>query len=881
MRVAVRRPMGAVAAHVLAGFLAGVGLALGDAALASARRVASTLHAADEARVAVHLLGLYVPLTTTLAALLGICSPVLIRALALEHIDRAVGPSRHWFEHRPDLFSWGVSVLVGVVAFFTALAGLFDHFSTRYHSQELATLAMAAAGLTATAVLVVAVRVLARVLGWFASKLPRAASFAGLLAFVTGCLGAFALRLVLLPPAFIRHIDLAALSLLAAAATGYLLLVRLAGVSVRRWRRPTLMAATLVLAAAWGAGALVSLRFSGNQRVRVQLVQASVGGRSVLRLYRDLTDRDRDGYSWAFGGGDCDDADPNVYPGALDLPGDGVDADCFAGDGGPEVQGVTGGGYGELPSALERPNLMLITIDALRPDHLGSRGYRRATSPNLDRFAANAVVFEQAIAQSSRSVRSIPAVLTGLYPSQIAYGSEYLWPALEPSNVTVAELLQQAGYETVAVMGTNYFKRMGHLYQGFGRVDEDRAYKPPRTRTVARARAELRRLREGSVPWFLWVHVFHVHEPYLHDRARSRFGPTYMGAYDTELLLTDGHLGPLLEDLEELPVASNTVVWIASDHGEAFGEHGSFGHSYTLFEEELRSLLMVRAPGFAPRVVRTPVALMDLYPTLLNLAGIGMPRKGYARSLVPLMAGAQASSEPRAIFSELLPDGSLPFDQKAMRLGNDKLIWWVRQDAYQLYDLRRDPSEQTDLSDTRRGRATQLLGMLRSFMARQGLGAHRRRQILRQHVLSAPPARLDRHMDVRYPGRFTLLGYDLSGTRLKPGDRIRLEFFYRVEGRMRERLFFLLDFKAPPGHSLPREFGGRHYPVRGSYHTSEWQPGQIVRDVVTIVVPPDLRTPVRLSLHLSVMIREKRKTLVPLGMSHGSLHIADFSITTP
>jgi hypothetical protein len=215
---------------------------------------------------------------------------------------------------------------------------------------------------------------------------------------------------------------------------------------VRRASARGVVIAGFVAAVCAIGGHLASgLTFGDSNRVRAVVEQRSVLGRRLVRVYVDLSDRDGDGFAWAWGGGDCDDARADVHPGAVDEPGDGVDADCFDGDGSREVADFGDGAWGVRPAALDRPNFLLITVDALRPDHLGAYGYGRPTSPRIDAFARSAVRFDAAYAQSSRSMRSIPSMMTGFYPSQVAFGPEYLWPTLLDENVTVAERLRARG----------------------------------------------------------------------------------------------------------------------------------------------------------------------------------------------------------------------------------------------------------------------------------------------------------------------------------------------------------------------------------------------------------------------------------------------------
>jgi arylsulfatase A-like enzyme len=520
------------------------------------------------------------------------------------------------------------------------------------------------------------------------------------------------------------------------------------------------------------------------------------------------------------------------------------------------VADLGNGRYGRRPPGLpRRPNVLLLTIDALRPDHLGAAGYARDTSPNLDRFAAEAVRFETVVAQSSRSLRSIPAMMTGRYPSQVAFGPEYLWPALLPGNTTVAELLQRRGYQTAVTMGTDYFHRVDGFFQGFEEVDEILTYKPARHVTTDRAIRQLRALADDGRPFFQWVHQFNVHAPYLRPPHPSRWGDERVDQYDTEIRLADEQFQRLLDTLDELDLAQDTIVVVASDHGEAFGEHGIRGHSTTLYEEELLSTLIVRVPGVEPGVVEGPVALFDLAPTLLNLAGIPVPEPIPARSLLPLMTGAEEPDPTRAIFSELMPDGLFPYDIKTMRVGDLKLMWWVQDGTFQLFDLARDPGERQDLSDARRDTALDMLGRLQAWVALTNLPENRTEEFIARHRLEEPPEELTHPLNLRYPGLFTVLGCNLPRTTYRLGETIDFECYYRVDQETDLDLFFRVMLEPPGGYPMPPHFHALHYPLHSRYHTNQWQEGEILRDPMPMVVPSEMQTPVELKLTFAVHVR--------------------------
>ncbi|HHH31654.1 MAG TPA: hypothetical protein ENK57_25355, partial [Polyangiaceae bacterium] len=651
--------------------------------------------------------------------------------------------------------------------------------------------------------------------------------------------------------------------------------------ALARWanRRPARVRRIRRLAlAASGAAALAflvaSLTYGRDNRVRHVVEDRTLAGGSVVRFYIGLTDRDGDGFSFAFGGGDCNDADPSIHPGAPDLPGDGVDADCFAGDGGPEVAPLGEGQYGRVPIGVPaRPNVLFISVDAMRPDHLGFNGYPRETSPRMDALSETAIRFDNAYAQSTRSIRSMSTLMTGLYPSEVQFGQELEWTSLAPSNQTLAEQLAAHGWQTGVAMGSTYFERAHGFFQGFEQVHQG----ADTTRNVAAQRglAMMESMAEQEAPWFLWIHLMNVHAPYLPDHRPSRFGTEPIDQYDEEIALADQQVGVILDRLDSLGLSDETIVVFFSDHGEAFGEHGVFGHTQTLYEEELRALMMIRVPGIEPRAVSDRVGLLDLFATTLNLVRQPVPRPVASRSALPLMTGAHAAPEDRVLIAEILPDGRFPFDRKAILRGRYKLHWWVREGRFQLFDLEHDPGEEDDLSAAEPQVATQLLGLLRSWTSTMSLPEQQREHAIRSDVLRAPPEHLEHPLGYSLQGVFTILGCDIDEAEVRPGGSLSVQCFYRVDSTTGRNFQFRLEAVPPPGHPRLHHMSSGHYPVGGRYMTSEWQEGEIVRDRVALALPDSLREDATLTVRLSV--RDGRRT-IPFEGARTALTIAQVRV---
>jgi len=842
------RPEHAVFRHLVAGFVVSALAGAADLVAAWAHE-GQRVSYGEFALAGVYLVCFTLPLGVLAGTALGGWAELLSRSRWVAPLRARLGRG---FSRDPEGFAVAVAALAGVGLFALGTQRAAHHFATRYHDPVLASWAMAATTLVLLGVMTTVAIAGRRPLRILGRALGPLASVGNVMLLALGVvLGGVAYALVAFPGILVAYSPWM-LGILGGAVLVYALLAWLLGRRARRGRgtkRTALGCVVLALVGiVWSGGS-----YGTSNRVRAVVEQRSSLGRTLLRRYATLTDRDGDGHSFAFGGRDCDDSRADVHPGAPDEEGDGVDADCFDGDGSREVADFGNGAYGTRPEGLpEKPNFLFVTIDALRPDHLGSSGYERETSPQMDRFAEEAVVFERVYAQSSRSLRSVPAMMTGFYPSQIEFGGEYLWPALKRDNDTLAEVLGRAGYRCYVTMGTDYFVRVDDFFQGFHRINQVPIYKPPRERPIDDALDQLDQLRTQRRPWLLWVHLFNVHQPYLQDNRPSRWGDSRMDRYDTEIRLADAQVQRLLDGLDERGMSDETVVILASDHGEAFQEHGHFGHSTTLYGEELRSTLMMRVPGVEPTRVEERVGLLDLMPTILNLADVPVPRPMPARSLVPLLTGEGSLPEDRLLFSELLPDGMFPFDQKALMVGDEKLVYWVRDGTFQLFDLAEDPGELEDASDDEPERARELLGVLQAWMSQTNRPETQTARVLADNRLERfPPEMIP--LDMQYDAGFRIVGYTIDTRELRPGDRLHVELYFEVLDEIEEDYFFYLDIKGPDGYVVPAHFHGHHFPLEGRYKTFQWRAGEKLRDPVEIVVPRQMRTPVTMELNLTVL----------------------------
>ena len=454
-----------------------------------------------------------------------------------------------------------------------------------------------------------------------------------------------------------------------------------------------------------------------------------------------------------------------------------------------------------------QPNVLLITIETLRADHVGTYGYPRNTTPNLDRIAARGARFDNTVAQAPFTLPSIASLMTGRSPP--GHGVRNHPAILAPELETLAERFQAAGYQTAAMTRHTWLRRKSGLDQGFDEYHNNKFSAGLDARSLSLAAVDWLAARDPERPFFLWLHFLDPHLPYtpsypysvlyreenaddpqvkqlrsmigldretfeptpyadipggpyydlvfpyypdnpaLLDLAfwrRSRGSIFFGGArysaqdiaelgelYDGAIAYTDDNLGRVMKALAELGIEKTTVVAVTGDHGEAFGEHGLyFTHDFTLYDEVLRVPLVLHYPAAIEpgTVISQQVRLMDLAPTLLELAGIDPATIDDvdAVSLVPLVEGgslpflnAFAESAPRRpMFPEherIYFDGNRG-KWRMLRTERWKLIRIPHPDGdlYELYDLVNDPDETENLFEELPGEAGKLVPVLEAWM---------------------------------------------------------------------------------------------------------------------------------------------------------------------
>ena len=374
----------------------------------------------------------------------------------------------------------------------------------------------------------------------------------------------------------------------------------------------------------------------------------------------------------------------------------------------------------------ERPNIILIVVDALRPDHLGCYGYMRPTSPNIDSLAGSSVVLETAITQAPWTKGSFSSMFTSLYPFE--HGATDWESVLPDSMVTLAELLSADGYSTMGVFNMIGLGGRFGVLQGFAKTVEPEDKHRNARQTTDKA---IELIKGSTRPFFLVVHYFDVHEPYRPpieclDAIRLESDPNPIGPgprpaqpkaenpteeeillaqlmYDGCIRSVDRQIGRLVHKLEDEGILGSTLLIVTADHGEGFWEHGTGSHGANTYDETIRVPLIIHYPARFPGATSLgpQVAHVDLLPTITEIVGIDDSFHREGTSLVGLFDTGEKPRTP----GKFLPSYATLCEctvrrapgTKCIRTAGWKLIVEPTTSLVQLYNLSRDPGETVNL----------------------------------------------------------------------------------------------------------------------------------------------------------------------------------------
>jgi len=402
----------------------------------------------------------------------------------------------------------------------------------------------------------------------------------------------------------------------------------------------------------------------------------------VLKLSRSFVDFDRDGHASFLGDTDCEPWDPHVHPGAVEIPGNGLDDNCILGDAQPRTQ------QRELiPASADPPDLdiVLITVDAWNPAHLGVYNPKdygpttRNTTPALDRWAAQATVFERAYTPGGWTSVAVPALLRGVYPRRLQWRKYYettnnlllpefrlkhsglrehamhMFPlAFGDPHPTLAEMLKRRGYHTLAITDDGYSAMLQPgtgIERGFDSYRQIDELPEPSRNDLGTANVALETLH--AVPdnqrFFLWVHFFGTHYPDTFHEGIRDYGQRPEDLYDHEVAYLDTQLKRVLDELSKRkhPVA----VFLTADHSEGLSPYSRY-HGDSLDEPIIRIPMFARVPGWPAGRVSEIVSSVDLVPTILGVLKVSPPGYLDGVDLAPAVLAQPNELGHRVLFSD-------------------------------------------------------------------------------------------------------------------------------------------------------------------------------------------------------------------------------------
>jgi choline-sulfatase len=370
----------------------------------------------------------------------------------------------------------------------------------------------------------------------------------------------------------------------------------------------------------------------------------------------------------------------------------------------------------EIPDYLcEGCNVLIISVECVRADHVSSLGYSRKTTPRLDAFGEENFVFELAFSQSPWTLPSLATLLTGIYPRE--HGVLGPKNRLDDVIPTLAEILGKRGYATYY----NYRAWFPLSDMNFGKGFQTRG---PGGNAIAFERSTKRYIQDQEMPFFIWLHYEEPHLPYDPPREydglflseipdfyrntsrriclNTDYNKTeieyFKALYDREIFFADEYIGNLIDYLKEEGLYDNTLIILLSDHGEEFWEHGKCDHGHSLYDELVHIPMFVRIPTIeGPKRIPYQVSQVDIMPTILDVLGI-KDNWSSGESFIPMMIGEE--KEDRVIFLEGIHP-SYSRQKTAIRYRNHKLIHKPKiqnlEAEWELYDLSNDPGEMRNI----------------------------------------------------------------------------------------------------------------------------------------------------------------------------------------
>ncbi len=369
----------------------------------------------------------------------------------------------------------------------------------------------------------------------------------------------------------------------------------------------------------------------------------------------------------------------------------------------------------------EGMNLLVITLDTMRVDRLGVYGYEKAKTPNLDNLTSKGIMFENCYSPVPLTLPAHCSIFTGRYPlgHRVRDNGTFF---LNENETTLAEMLKDNGYDTYAVIASFVLLSKFGLSQGFSVYDDTldagellHNFYSEITAEVVYGKFSRWFKKRGQQKFFAWVHFYDPHAPYTPPDP-YRTGDSLSDLYDGEVAFMDESIGKIIGDLKERDLLESTLVVIAGDHGEAFGEHQEYGHSVFCYEENLRIPLIFYNTRLFPEnlTVKGRVNLIDIVPTLLDMFGMNIPSEVQGKSFAAMMEGKEEKKERTFYVESMYGKESLGWAPLTGII--DGAHKYISLPEPELYDLLADPREKNNLFSQRTDVARSLDEKLKSYV---------------------------------------------------------------------------------------------------------------------------------------------------------------------
>ncbi len=565
----------------------------------------------------------------------------------------------------------------------------------------------------------------------------------------------------------------------------------------------------------------------------------------LLQLMPNYSDFDNDRYGAFANGVDPDGFDHWRTPVGPEIVGNGIDDNGILGDG-EKLLPQPDWYNTRLPQELAEQdfNIVLITFDALRADHLGCYGYKNKTSPNIDKLAAEGAVFERAYSVGTGTMISIPTIFTGHYVSQLQCDNLQkggIHHEVVAEQDTVQEFLRRNGYYTAGLYNVGY---LNIVKQGWN------LWKIPKGKMATVKNSTSPETTEEGIDFikrhnddkfFLWLHYYDPHDKYVKHSGFKSFGSGKNALYDGEIYYADHYMGRFIKELKKLDRRS--VVIISADHGESLGEHGIPFHNLNFYTPIVNVPLIVWYEGMKPRRIKSPVSLIDFYPTVRNLLGEEPDPELPGRSLLTYALEGREDQERPVYHAAQFIQFGMYYSKRGLTRGNYRFFWDVLTGGEELYNVKTDPKESQNLVSALPVKASEMRDTLYrqiesiavsmpltdacTYRAPGRKKPEKNPRYVEKHSAAELPQDFEAQR-VNFGDQIELAGYRINTNKIGLESSVKIELALKTLQDLENDYSIFVHVQGKKGISKRINLG--HLPLRGHAPTSSWKTNRLYID---------------------------------------------------